>query len=308
MQVPKKRTNPRRHFRRQPTTIPIEALDGIKARSQHGSFARNWWANRWIGAMERLVDPGRLSRGRSYARKGQVLSINEVKAGVKAEVQGSRTTPYEVIIQVAPLTDEQWDKVIDALVEQALFTARLLAGEMPRDIEEVFRAAGVSLFPSKRSDLTTECSCPDWANPCKHVAAAHYILGERFDEDPFLLFRMRGRNQGQILQALRKRRSGEETSQEQAAHQEQPEVVNALEDCLENFWEPGIPLGQIPIAIRLPEIEMPLLKRLGDPGVIADPGLQEIIGPAYQGITRKALSVAFGREYEEKEEKKEESQ
>ena len=195
-------------------TKPKEAKDGIKARSKRGSFAKNWWAQRWIAALERLVDSGRLSRGRSYARKGQVLSIEETKDGIAARVQGSRKTPYKVNIQIKSLTDAEWDKVFDAMAEQAIFTAQLLAGEMPQDIEQAFEAAKVSLFPAKRGDLKTDCSCPDYANPCKHVAATHYILGERFDEDPFLIFRLRGRTQEQVMQALRERRAGDDELEE----------------------------------------------------------------------------------------------
>ncbi|MCD4672929.1 MAG: SWIM zinc finger family protein, partial [Anaerolineaceae bacterium] len=176
-------------------TKPKEAKDGIKARSKRGAFAKSWWAQRWIAALERLMDSGRLTRGRSYARKGQVLSIKETKEGVIAKVQGSRRTPYKVKIQIAPLSDAQWEKVIDALAEQAIFTAQLLAGEMPQEIESAFEVAKVSLFPMRREDLMTDCSCTNYSNPCKHIAATHYILGERFDEDPFLIFRLRGRTQ-----------------------------------------------------------------------------------------------------------------
>ena len=102
------------------------------------------------------------------------------------------------------------------MAEQAIFTAQLLAGEMPQDIEQAFEAAKVSLFPSRHDDLKTECSRPDYANPCKHVAATHYILGERFDEDPFLIFRLRGRTQEQVMAALRKRRSEEAENAEDA--------------------------------------------------------------------------------------------
>src|SRR5512147_99971 len=105
---------------------PIETDDGIKARSRRGAFARNWWATRWIEALERLVDPGRLTRGRSYARKGQVLSIDEIKGAIEARVQGSRSAPYRVRIQLAALTEAEWERVLDALAEQALFTAQLL--------------------------------------------------------------------------------------------------------------------------------------------------------------------------------------
>ncbi len=88
----------------------IETKDGIKARSQRGAFAKNWWAQRWIAALERFVDLGRLSRGRSYARKGQVLSIEETKDGISARVQGSMRTPYKIKIQISPLTDSEWDQ------------------------------------------------------------------------------------------------------------------------------------------------------------------------------------------------------
>jgi len=275
-------------------TKPKEAKDGIKARSQRGSFTNSWWAEQWITALERLVDSGRLTRGRRYARKGQVLSIVETKDGVAARVQGSRKTPYKINIQVTPLTDVQWDKVIDMLAEQALFTAQLLAGEMPQEIEQAFSAAGVSLFPAKRGDLKTDCSCPDYANPCKHIAATHYILGERFDEDPFLLFRLRGRTQQQILQALRQRRAG----QMEMLNEESPEAETAipLEDCLEHFWELGTPLENIPVSIHPPAVEMPLLKRLGEAAFIPEPGIEALLRAAYQTIGREAIRTAFQEE------------
>lgn len=271
---------------------PIATRDGIKANSRQGAFGKNWWATRWISAMERLVDFGRLGRGRSYARRGQVLSIEETREGITAKVQGSRPKPYRVAIRVTHLTGEQWDKVIAALAEQALFTAQLLAGEMPRDIEEAFKVAGVSLFPDKRGDLFTECSCPDYANPCKHVAATHYILGERFDEDPFLIFRLRGRDQDQIMQALRQLRAGQETPDE--PFEETPEeVLTPLEESIDHFWSYGESPERFTAAIRKPAFELPLLKRLGEPAFIPEPGLQAFLTPAYQAISQAALAFAF---------------
>ena len=78
------------------------------------------------------------------------------------------------------------------LSQQVIFTAKLLAGEMPQDIEQAFTDAGLSLFPAQSKDLDTECSCPDWSNPCKHIAAVYYLLGEEFDRNPFLIFKLRG--------------------------------------------------------------------------------------------------------------------
>jgi uncharacterized Zn finger protein len=272
-------------------TRPIETHDGIKAQSQRGSFAKNWWAQRWIAALERLMDSGRLSRGRRYARQGQVLSIEETREGITSRVQGSRRTPYKVNIKINHLTDEEWDKVIDALSEQAIFSAQLLAGEMPQDIEQAFEKAMVSLFPSKRGDLTTDCSCPDYANPCKHIAATHYILGERFDQDPFLIFRLRGRTQEEVMQALRQRRAGSDELIEVEPGGD--EVIPPLEDQISNFWDLGAPLEEFSVSIRPPAIEMPLLKRMGAANFITGPGLQNLLSAAYLAVSQKAIQAAY---------------
>ncbi len=272
-------------------TKAIQTKDGIKAQSKRGAFAKNWWAQRWIAALEQLVDSGRLSRGRSYARKGQVLSIDETKDGIAARVQGSMRTPYKISIKINHLTDAEWDKVIDALAEQAIFSAQLLAGEMPQDIEQAFEKAKVSLFPAARRDLETECSCPDYSNPCKHIAATHYILGERFDEDPFLIFRLRGRTQEQVMQELRKRRAGSDETVEEEA--EEAEIVIPLEEQTENFWDARAPLEGFAVSIRPPAIEMPLLKRLGEANFVPDPGIQSWLSAVYQAVSRKAIQAAF---------------
>lgn len=271
-------------------TKPKEVKDGIKARSKRGSFVQNWWAKQWIAALERLVDSGRLSRGRSYARKGQVISIDVTKDSVLARVQGSRKTPYKVKIQIKPLTDGEWEKVYDALAEQAIFTAQLLAGEMPQDIEQAFDTAKVSLFPAKRGDLKTDCSCPDYANPCKHIAATHYILGERFDEDPFLIFRLRGRTRKQVMEALRQRRAGDVEIEDEA---EEPEIVIPLDEQIAQFWEFPASLDGFSISIHPPTIEMPLLKRLGEASFVPKPGIESLLKNAYQSISKKAIETAY---------------
>jgi len=275
-------------------TKAIRTKDGIKAQSQRGEFAKNWWAKRWIAALERLMDSGRLRRGRNYARQGQVLSIDETPGGITAQVQGSMRMPYKISIKIKPLSDAEWEKVIDALAEQAIFSAQLLAGEMPQDIEQAFQAAKVSLFPSERGDLTTDCSCPDYSNPCKHIAATHYILGERFDEDPFLIFRLRGRTQEQIMQELRKRRAAEEqTAIAEDEEVEEVEVVPPLEEQMAHFWDLGAPLEGLTVSIRPPAIEMPLLKRLGEANFVPEPGIQKWLSAVYRTISHTAIRTAF---------------
>jgi uncharacterized Zn finger protein len=178
------------------------AKGGIKPRSARGAFGKSWWAKRWVAVLERFNQHTRLDRGRSYARSGQVLSITIKPGQVAARVQGSRRTPYSVTIAVKTLSAPQWGAVLDVISTRAVYSAKLLSGEMPADIEEVFRGAHVPLFPEDRRDMTTECSCPDWANPCKHIAAVYYLIGEEFDRDPFLIFKLRGLQRDDLLTQL----------------------------------------------------------------------------------------------------------
>jgi uncharacterized Zn finger protein len=164
-----------------------------------------WWGQRWIEALGDVLrgDSARLARGRTYARAGRTHDLVVTGGKITAKVTGSRATPYKIAIELTELSAPAWKKAIDGLAKKAQFSAELLAGQMPQTIDEVFVEAGVSLFPKQRADLKTSCSCPDWGDPCKHVAATHYVLGEALDRDPFLLFELRGRTKDQVLDALR---------------------------------------------------------------------------------------------------------
>lgn len=237
------------------------------------------------------MDANRLRRGRRYARQGQVLSVDERTGGVEAMVQGSRCRPYRVDVALEPLSEDQWERVTAALSERAFFSAQLLSGEMPRDIEEAFRVAGVSLFPDRRGELRSSCSCPDSARVCKHVAAVHYILGDRFDEDPFLLFGLRGRTGEQLTRSLRAMRGQEGVEEAADPEQEAP----PLEDELDGFWKAKAGLDTGKVAIKPPLVELSVLRRLGQPGFVGQ-DLGSILTPAYQSVSRSALRVAQGKE------------
>lgn len=279
---------------------PRRPANGIKAKTQRGQFGKSWWASRWIAALERLVDTGRLSRGRSYARSGQVLNIDITPGHVASKVQGSRPTPYKVAIDVTPLDGKAWDKVIDAMAGQAIFAAKLLAGEMPQNVEEAFATAKVSLFPDRRGDLRTSCSCPDASNPCKHVAAVYYLLGEQFDEDPFLIFRLRGRAKEQVIAALRARRAGADAplSASAGARPAEPdEQAPPLEQCLEGFWAWGqcAEPEQFRFSLTAPQIDAAPIKRLGAPPFWANKTeFNALLSQAYAAITAATLELALG--------------
>jgi uncharacterized Zn finger protein len=293
------------------STGPRKAQGGIKTRSDEGDeFARNWWARRWLQSMENLVDIYRLQRGQRYARMGQVLSMDEANGVVVARVQGSRSKPYRVVISLEPLSNRQWEKVFKVLAERAIFAAQLLVGEMPVNIEEAFSAANVNLFPVRTGDLMGDCSCPDWANPCKHVAAAHYILGDRFDEDPFLLFRLRGRTQEQVLEGMRRYRNGqpgEETSQQEQIEEAYEDVAPLTlaplitsPEALVNFWRADEPLDDFAVSVSTPEIPLPVFKRLGEPDIAGSESIAIMLEDVYNMLSQAAMIIAYtGEEVDE---------
>ena len=247
-----------------------EVKNGIKAKTKRGkSFGDTWWSKRWIAVLDSFGWDKRLQRGRTYARKGQVIDLDIQMSEVISHVQGSRRKPYRVTMKMKRISNKNWDKVADAMAEQAIFAAKLLAGDMPEDIEDAFEAARVSLFPSQ-SDLDTNCSCPDWANPCKHIAAVYYLLGERFDEDPFLIFLLRGRSKEELMETLRQRRAGSDkvghptgSAAEQHSVPVDQEPPGLATDS--SFWELKEPIDEFQVEISSPEVEVAVLRRLGKP-------------------------------------------
>ncbi len=196
-------------FERFAPSVPREAKGGIRAQSKRGSFGESWWAKRWMQVLESFSLGARLQRGRSYARSGQVLSLDVEKGLVLAKVQGSRPQPYKVTMQVKALSGGDWKKIAGAVSAQAIFAAKLLAGELPAEVEAIFEAEKLSLFPVRVTDLRTDCSCPDTSNPCKHIAAVYCLLAEEFDRDPFLILTMRGMSREEFRDILTELGGGE---------------------------------------------------------------------------------------------------
>ena len=232
---------------------------------------RLWWVERWLELLDSYRFKKRLERGRNYAREGNVLSIDFVDTLVLADIQGSEDQPYQVSLSLEPFADEDrekalkhmsqppfndedWDCVIQSLSEKAIFSAQLLAGEMPSEIEAVFTSNGLSLFPYTLSDVRSRCTCPDKANPCKHIAAVYYQLGDRFSEDPFLIFQLRGRSKEQILASLRELRS---QNQEEVNPEDTGETQDTNKSSLtsepvqswQDFWRYDEPLDSSLIVI-----------------------------------------------------------
>lgn len=232
------------------------------------------------------------------------MSLDIQPGEVAAVVQGSRPTPYAVRLTVKLLSDPEWARAEEAIASQAIFLARLLSGEMPEEIEEAFAACRLSLFPSSKRDLDAICSCPDWGNPCKHGAAAYYLLAEAFDADPFLIFAWRGRSRDRLLADLRSVRdaaaAAERGQVEPAARPRRSAPRRVAGDGAPGsstgpFWEPGPGFDDVRFDPRsdgqpdslLREIE-PIAPQLGV-------DLLSLLAPAYQTIAEAAKGWALGR-------------
>jgi uncharacterized Zn finger protein len=277
-----------------PPARPIRVDGGIKARSKRGAIGEQWWSRRFIGVLESYGMSGRLARGRSYARAGQVLDFELSQGKVTARVQGSRVRPYQVRIGVLPLTTAQWRRVMKQLASQALFRAKLLAGEMPHEIEEVFSECGTPLFPRSAADLDMHCSCPDWGVPCKHLAAVCYVLAEEFDRDPFAMLAWRGKGRDELLTALRQIQGaapGSAGSGQAGADPTPPAALDVphrpLAECLDGFWSPGLSPARLRALAAAPGSTAPdLLLRMFPPPPVQVRGkdLADVLAPAYQRL------------------------
>ena len=276
-----------------------DTTGGIKAQSKRGAIGTTWWARRWIQVLEKYMFGPRLSRGRSYARRGQVLSIEIKKGLVTAKVQGSRKKPYTVKIQVKTLSMEEWKRLARHLTNQAIYAASLLAGRMPENIEEVFREADLTLFPEKHGELMTGCSCPDWSNPCKHVAAVYYLLGEEFDRNPFLIFKLRGIEREELVDFLggkktktKAKKKKRAASKEKEKSQIKPEPLSSKP---EDFWGHSSKKEDLGIETGIPPVSATLPKQLGNFPFWRGaerffPWLEEI----YQKASPAGLSIFLG--------------
>jgi uncharacterized Zn finger protein len=225
------------------------------------SSSREWWAQRWVDVLESFGWRRRLERARNYVREGRVLEMDFDGANVYAKVQGTADEPYAVELSLDPFEAEQWGFVIEEMSQRAIFTAKLLAGEMPQNIEEAFTANGLSLFPFSKFDIHSHCSCPDPVNPCKHIGAVYYLLGDYFSQDPFILFQLRGRNKESILEALRTFRS-EAAGDGLGASGQRTQSHQGIE-LNESFWNYNQPLDPSLVVITPPPTQETILDVLG---------------------------------------------
>jgi uncharacterized Zn finger protein len=250
----------------------------MSPRSARQPLAERWWSRRFLDVLEAYGLGARMERGRRYAHAGKVLSLEVGSGKLEARVQGSRRTPYRVTVRAAVPTKAQWRSIEAVFAARLGWAARLLAGEVPAELEEGFQQAGVALFPQRWSDLKARCGCPDEEVPCKHIAAALYVFAQRLDDDPWLLLAWRGREREALLERLRGT-PGAKGSARTPAVQE-----STGEELLPPWWPRGLVArpGERPVIPHAlpPDPPARVLERLGPipvPETVAQ-GLVELYG------------------------------
>ncbi|WP_201150051.1 SWIM zinc finger family protein [Cyanobacterium sp. IPPAS B-1200] len=266
---------------------------------------RQWWVEKWLELLDSYRFKKRLERARNYAREGNVLNIEFKQNHLISEVQGSESQPYRVTLSLEAFSDEDWGYVIETMSEKALLAAQLLVGEMPSEIEQVFIKNGLSLFPFNLTDVKSRCTCPDKANPCKHIGAVYYQLADRFSEDPFIIFQLRGRSKEQILEALRVCRGIKLSGKEP-----KPEMLGKIKSLpkrkakanktsvplsIDSFWEYNEPLDSSLVVITPPTDNKNILDVLGAiPLPYNDSqAVMQYLQQVYNAVPMKVMEIAL---------------
>jgi uncharacterized Zn finger protein len=267
-----------------------------------------WWVQQWNDLLNSYRFKKRLERARKYAKEGNVLSIEFKGPEVLAKVQGTAPEPYELSLSIDPFSEEDWNYIVETMAQEAIYSAQLLAGEMPHNIEKVFTANGLSLFPFTLSDIRSRCSCPDPQNPCKHIGAVYYQLGDRFSEDPFVLFQLRGRSKEQILDNLRRLRSKDSQGQEPnttisptplQAQESTPVIPNPSTGLdIKKFWQYIEPLDSSLVVIAPPPDNRTVLDVLGTiPLASTDAqAVRQYLDSVYPTVAQQAVISALNRD------------
>jgi uncharacterized Zn finger protein len=246
------------------------------------NFSRTWWGKNFITAIERLTDSGRLQRGRSYASGGKVKSF-EIDGGlVTAKVRGSvnpyfgvtKEPLYTTTLDFAPISKAKWSAAIALIASKASLISRLLLNEIPDNIEDSLKTLGLNLLPASAKDFKTQCSCPDYSNPCKPIAGVYYLIAAELDRDPFLLFELRGLPREALKTELAKSPLGQALSAELSAQQlppvpvehyyTQPQTVEATAPSLKDFWQGEKRLPQTLEVATTSVVPAILVKKQGD--------------------------------------------
>ncbi|WP_404789055.1 SWIM zinc finger family protein [Altericista sp. CCNU0014] len=246
-------------------------------------FSRTWWGQRFIAALEKIMDSGRLGRGRSYARGGKVKSFEIQDGVISAKVRGSvnpyfgvyKEPLYTTTIEFKSISAANWSAAIAYVASKASLISRLMLNEIPDNIDDAFAKLDLHLLPYRKDDFKTKCSCPDWSNPCKHIAGVYFLIAAQLDEDPFLLFELRGLSRDALQKELARSPLGQALSAEMTLEKTAPKPdpsyftkpavqTSVAVASLKDFWQGAKRLPQTIEVASQASVPAILVKKQGD--------------------------------------------
>lgn len=274
-----------------------------------------WAAQRWMRVVEIAAAGANLTEGLEYAKLGQTKRVAVTPGRVEAAIQGRADRPYLTQITFGRLTDAEWERVAHAMAEGAMYSAKLLAGELPSNIEDAFGPLNLRLFPSEPAHLTVSCTCADFrtaseapqqpvADPrwCKHVCCLSHLLAGKLANEALLIFALRGLEGAELLERLRDQRASAAVAPGDRVPVYQQHVpgitdlpVRTLEESIASFWDAGAALDTLDLPLDRPKLSHPLLRRLG-PSPLSDAPfpLVGLLASCYDVISDEALRRSTG--------------
>lgn len=298
---PGRGTNPRwSGTEPQPTAKPRKVRSGVKLPKAEDALSA-WASQRWFRITEAAASPPALAEGLEYARLGQTKSLTLSPGRIAALVQGRMPWAYKVQINLPVFSAEQWERVTEEMSSQARYHAMLLGNALPPDIEDLFAPSGLRLFPVQVSDISTSCDCADGGAWCKHVCCVMALVAHRLASEPLVVFRLRGMDEGEVLEGLRNLRSTVERTQESGLlapvySPHLPQLADAaptgLAGGVQAFWSMGQADREVDFPIGKPEVSHPLLRRLGpSPFEGAKFPLVGLLATCYEVMSEEAVRL-----------------
>ena len=272
---------------------PKRVRNGLKLRGDGPYNPGSWVARRWIRSLEAAMAPLHMAEGLEYARRGQTITLDVGLGVVEAQVQGRAPGPYRTVLRVPQLEQSQWEDSIDAMAREAIYAAKILAGELPQSAEGLFRAAGAELCPAD-GIIDAACTC-ETSGPCKHSAAIGYLAAEQLDETPLLMFTLRGMRASQVAKRLVQTRAvqshGHAAAHGDAAFTMTVDDAPPLEECLEEFWRCGPELSEIEKLPPPDHAPHALLRRMGPSPLPGRFPLVGLLASVYDTVRGAAIDL-----------------
>ena len=266
-----------------------KAKKKAKTSTQRVKFGQTWWGEQWLNALTNIDYDNRLPRGRAYAGNGSVLETKISVNSIKAKVEGSSPRPYSISITVPLFTQEQKANLVSGIKKNPFILFKLLNREMPQELHRLALDQRIKLFPSTWKDFIMDCSCPDWAVPCKHLAAVIYVISREIDANPFLVMQLHGLD---LMDELKAEETGITNHMEELIPSVEAMLVEKVPD---RDGQTDFSDGGFPDFSKIPVSGSTLLSLIPSRPLFYHKDFREILQTGYKNLGKSMQKHSSGR-------------